>query len=205
MSLVVIIDYGMCNLDSIARAIEECGASPRVSSNCADLSQAERIVLPGVGSFAEAMSNIRSRGIDQALRQQVLQNRIPLLGICLGMQLLASRGTEGGCSDGLGFIEGTVTRLQPVGLDTRIPHIGWNEVHPQRSCSLLANLPSQRDFYFVHSYHFVCNNSDNIAAVTPYCGEFTSIVQRDWIWGTQFHPEKSQGAGFQVLRNFLAI
>jgi imidazole glycerol-phosphate synthase subunit HisH len=202
MSSVAIIDYGMCNLDSIRRAIEECGGAPVVTDDRAEIKRAERIVLPGVGSFADAMQNIRTRQLDTVLAEQVAEG-VPLLGICLGMQLLAVRGEEGGDSKGLGFIDGEVVRLTPTERDSRIPHIGWNEVEPLRDHPLFKGIPTRKDFYFVHSYHFRCAEPSRLAT-TPYCGAFASAVVRDHVMGVQFHPEKSQKGGFQLLRNFLA-
>ena len=196
------VDYGMCNLDSMRRALEECGANPRVTDNPKELEQAERIVLPGVGAFGDAMLNLRERGLDQALKGQVAQ-RVPLLGVCLGMQLLASTGSEGGASAGLNLIPGDVVKLAPTPDTPRIPHVGWNEVTPHREHPLFRGLGMGKDFYFVHSYHFRCAERGDALAGTPYCGGFTSVVAREHVMGVQFHPEKSQKSGFALLRNFL--
>ena len=205
MNKVVIVDYGMCNLDSIARAVEECGGSPAVSGNPQDLNSATHIILPGVGAFAEAMRNLGAGKLAGALREQALGSHIPLLGICLGMQLLASKGYEGGETEGLDLIRGEVRKLEPFGEDRRIPHIGWNEVRFDRESPLFEGLESGKDFYFVHSYHFVCEDRADAAAHTPYARGFVSVVSRDLVFGTQFHPEKSQDRGFQILRNFLRL
>ena len=205
MSKTAIVDYGMCNLDSVARAVEECGGSPLVTGDPADLRKAARIILPGVGAFPEAMRNLHQRSLDCALAEQALDRSIPVLGICLGMQLLASIGQEMEETAGLGWIEGDVQRLEPAGEDTRIPHVGWNEVRFDRSAPLFRGLEPGCDFYFVHSFHFQPRNAENTLAFTPYAGGFVSAVQRDSIFGVQFHPEKSQAAGFQVLRNFLGM
>lgn len=205
MNTVAIIDYGMCNLDSVARAVEECGGSPIVTDQAKDIEQANRIILPGVGAFPDAMRNIRQRRLDEILPEQVISKQIPFLGICLGMQLLATKGWEGEETSGLGWVEGEVRRLQPLNQETRIPHIGWNEVNFTRDSPLFRNIPPNKDFYFVHSYHVCCANEANILAQTPYCGTFISAVERDWLFGVQFHPEKSQRIGFQLLKNFLSI
>ena len=205
MKTVAIIDYGMCNLDSVARAVEECGGTPLVTNNIHDLEIATHIILPGVGAFPDAMNQLCQLSMDTALREQVLENKIPFLGICLGMQVMATKGTEGEETDGLGLIEGTVKRLKPESHDTRIPHIGWNEVHYMRSSPLFEGISTGKDFYFVHSYHFCCSDENNIVARTPYCGGFTSAISKGNIFGTQFHPEKSQKVGFQVLKNFILI
>ncbi len=205
MNKVAIVDYGMCNLDSVARAVEECGGAPLVTDRARDFETANRIILPGVGAFPDAMRNIKQRSLDEILYEQVFGKQIPFLGICLGMQLLATKGWEGGETAGLGWIDGEVRRLEPVGEDTRIPHIGWNDVIFTRVSPLFEGVPSGKDFYFVHSYHFCCANEQDILARTPYCGGFVSAVGRGLIFGVQFHPEKSQRLGFQVLKNFLSI
>ena len=205
MKTVAIIDYGMCNLDSVARAVEECGGTPLVTNNIHDLEIATHIILPGVGAFPDAMNQLCQLSMDTALREQVLENKIPFLGICLGMQVMATKGTEGEETDGLGLIEGTVKRLKPESHDTRIPHIGWNEVHYMRSSPLFEGISTGKDFYFVHSYHFCCSDENNIVARTPYCGGLTSVISKGNAFGTQFHPEKSQKVGFQLLENFISI
>jgi glutamine amidotransferase len=205
MSRTAIVDYGMGNLDSVARAVEECGGSPMVTSNPRDLEHAGRIILPGVGAFAQGMRHIRERGLDEALHEQVMEKGLPLLGLCLGMQLLATVGHEGDDAPGLGWIEAEIHRLEPANGTERIPHVGWNEVYPTRPSELFADLQGGRDFYFVHSYHMVCESSDDVLATTPYCGGFASAVGRDHIRGVQFHPEKSRRPGFQILTNFLEL
>ncbi|MBL8995016.1 MAG: imidazole glycerol phosphate synthase subunit HisH, partial [Spirochaetia bacterium] len=137
-------------------------------------------------------------------RCAVENESLPLLGICLGMQLLAARGEEGGHCSGLGYIPGQVIKLE-VTPDERIPHVGWNELRPTKPDSLLQGIAPETDFYFVHSYHFVPDSEENVIAHTPYGGEFVSVVRRNKVWGTQFHPEKSAKPGFQLIRNFLNI
>jgi glutamine amidotransferase len=205
VNTVAIVDYGMCNLDSVARAVEECGGRACVTDQARDLETASRIILPGVGAFADAMRNIKQRGLHRILYEQAVEKQIPFLGICLGMQLLASKGYEVEESDGLGFIPGEVRRLSPCGEDTRIPHVGWNEVYPLPDSPLFRGIEAGRDFYFVHSYHLCPWDESNVLARTPYAGGFVSAVQSGSIAGVQFHPEKSQRAGFQLLRNFLSL
>lgn len=205
MKTVAIVNYGMGNLDSVARAVEECGGHALITNATNDLEKVNYIILPGVGSFATGMRNISKRGLDKVLTEQVIGNRIPFLGICLGMQLLATKGWEVAETPGLGWIEAEVVQLEPTDPQTRIPHVGWNEVHFVNSSPLFEGLPSHKDFYFVHSYHLVCKNKENEFAKTPYCGGFTSVIGKENIFGVQFHPEKSQKVGFQILRNFLAL
>jgi glutamine amidotransferase len=206
MSLVAIVDYGMCNLDSIRRAVEECGGTPVVTDQGAELSRAERIILPGVGAFADAMRNLRARGLHEALDEQVRGRGKPVLGVCLGMQLMAARGTEGGATEGLGWFDADVERLVSTSSEERLPHVGWNEVVPRRpDHPLFRGIAPGKDFYFVHSYHVRCTSSDDALASTPYCSGFTSVIARGQVMGVQFHPEKSQRVGFALLRNFLAM
>lgn len=203
MSLLI-VDYGMSNLGSIRRAFEECGADVFVTADPNDLGEAERIVLPGVGAFGDGMAQLRRTGWAEALRT-VVGSGIPLLGICLGMQLLATQGVEGGEIAGLGLIPGQVTRLQPDTLTTRIPHVGWNEVYPGAGVPLFSGIAPGEDFYFVHSFHFIPVDPVHIAATTPYCRGFVSAVSAGSVVGVQFHPEKSGRPGFQLLKNFLKM
>lgn len=205
MKKVAIIDYGMGNLDSVARAIEECRGEPVITSRAEDLKEANYIILPGVGAFGDGMRNIRDLGLDRTIREEVLQKEIPFLGICLGMQLLASQGHEGGEATGLNLISGDVVRFEPNGPGVKVPHIGWNEVVLERPHSLFRDIPSGADFYFVHSYHFVCKNREDILSWTPYCGNFVSAVNRKNVIGVQFHPEKSLQLGLKLLSNFLSL
>ena len=203
MKKIAIIDYGMCNLDSIARVVEVCGGESVVTSKKEDIASCGSIIIPGVGAFSDAMANIYKPELFDVLQEEVTVNKTPLLGICLGMQLLGTRGFEGGESMGLGWIEGDVVRLEPMNQDTKVPHIGWNEVNFVQSSPLLDNLESGEDFYFVHSFHLACKNKEDILTHTPYCGQFVSAVARDNVMGVQFHPEKSQRFGQQMIRNFL--
>lgn len=205
MKNVAIVDYGMCNLDSVYRAVEECGAEAVVTSEKGVLAKADCIILPGVGSFADGMKHIRELGLEEPLKEEVVSKGIPLLGICLGMQLLADSGCEGGETKGLGLIPGRIERLRPVSNDTKIPHIGWNEVFIEKGSGLFNGISSGRDFYFVHSYSFNCADKSDILAQTPYCGSFVSAVEKNNIYGVQFHPEKSMRWGLELVRNFLSL
>lgn len=206
MNKVAIIDYGLCNLDSVARVVEECGAEAQITGSTDGLDVATHIILPGVGAFPAAMDYIRKNGIDEALNEQVIENKIPFLGICLGMQMMAEKSYEVEECAGLGWIKGAVKRVEPGGEDRRVPHIGWNEVVFKHNSPLFQDVASGKDFYFVHSFHLAAKNSDEVIAETPYGDGFVSAVGRgENIFGVQFHPEKSQKIGFQVIRNFLAI
>ena len=202
--MVLVIDYGMGNLGSVKRALEECGANEVVISHYeADFDKCTHAILPGVGSFKDAMQNLHLHNLPARIKKLALEDKIPFLGICLGMQLLASLGEEHGNTEGLGLIPGTVKLFKSIKQE-RIPHVGWNEIDKQNEHPVFENIPDKSDFYFVHSYHFVVEEKEDIVATTPYCGNFTSVVGRNNIVGTQFHPEKSSFAGFQLLKNFLA-
>ena len=205
MNRVAIVDYGMCNLDSVARAVEECGGTPVITANGQEIESADRIILPGVGAFPDAMRGLRERSLDEILFTQVSVKQTPFLGICLGMQLLASHGLEVETTSGLGWLPGEVMRLEPFGADIAIPHVGWNEVDLVRESPLFAGIESGKDFYFVHSYQFVPKNEEHVVARTAYGRGFVSALQHENIFAVQFHPEKSQRPGFRVLTNFLKI
>lgn len=205
MKRVAIVDYGMCNLDSVARAVEECGGIAAVTGQRSEIERADMIILPGVGAFPEAMRNMKNRALDLILQEQVMGRKTPFLGICLGMQMLAETGFEMEPTPGLGWIAGEVRRLELSDEDSRIPHVGWNEVVFTRGSALFRGVASGRDFYFVHSYGLRPRDGGDIVGETPYGKGFVSAVERGHIFGVQFHPEKSQRAGFQVLRNFLSL
>ncbi len=205
MQRVAIIDHGLCNVDSMWRAIEECGAKGDVTTDPDDLAHADKIVLPGVGAFPDAMAILDETGFAEAIREQVVQQGIWFLGVCLGMQLLATSGDEVRPTRGLGLIDAHVERLIASNLDERIPHVGWNEVHRTREHALLTEVPDGADCYFVHSFHMRCEDAADVLSTTPYCGGFVSMVARHNVIGAQFHPEKSQGFGLRILRNFVEL
>lgn len=202
---VAVIDTGLCNLDSMVRALRECGVDPLVCRDAAEVGRARRIILPGVGAFAKAADALAVRGLDEAVLRAVREGGVPMLGVCIGMQLLTTTGSEAGARRGLDLIPGRAERLVPQSAADRLPHVGWNAVEHDRSCPLLADVAPGKDFYFVHSYQVMPDSAADIAATTPYCGGFASVIARDNVFGTQFHLEKSQRAGFAVLTNFLAL
>jgi glutamine amidotransferase len=204
---IAVLDYGVGNLGSVVRALEELHVTPLLVDRAADMHAADAFILPGVGSFTDCKRILDQDGWTDALKQEVLGHSKPLLGICLGMQLLAEKGLEGATDNvgtpGLCFIPGEVRSLTSLGCKQRVPHIGWNAIEVLQSGGLLRGIPSGTDFYFVHSYVFVERNRGDVQAVTEYGVPVTAVVGRGHVWGTQFHPEKSSRAGFKVLRNFI--
>jgi len=198
---IVIVDYGMGNIGSVANALERLGAACVVSDTPESLRQARGIVLPGVGAFPMAMENIRVRGLDKVLSEEVLAHRKPFLGICLGMQLIAKDSLELGYSLGLGWIDGHVLKIEPVG-SYPVPHVGWNEVIHRPTASLFSRIQDGAHFFFDHSYHLTCA-SELVTATCEYGGTWVAGIQKENILAVQFHPEKSQRNGLRVLRNFL--
>jgi glutamine amidotransferase len=203
--MVLIIDYGMGNLGSVKRALEECGAAEVViSHNESDFDICTHAILPGVGAFSDAMQNIKNAHLNQRIRRLALEEKIPFLGVCLGMQLLATTGNEYGVTQGLNIIPADVNPLQPLNGE-RIPHVGWNEIHIASGHPVFEGIPDKSDFYFVHSFHVSVKDSQYALATTPYCGSFASVIGNENVIGVQFHPEKSSFAGFRLLKNFLLL
>jgi glutamine amidotransferase len=205
-----VIDYGVGNLGSVIRALEELRVTPILVTRAVDMNTVDRLILPGVGNFADCVRLLNEGGWSQALTEEVQQRGKPLLGICLGMQLLASTSMEGvteGSADrttGLGFIPGRVEGLRNLGCGLRIPHVGWNEVTSNsKSGGLFDGIPDGTDFYFVHSYAFIPDDPENVLATVDYGIPVTAAVRHGHIWGTQFHPEKSSRAGLRLLCNFI--
>jgi glutamine amidotransferase len=201
---VAIVDYGAGNLRSVQQALLHLGADVQIVADPAQLVGFSHLLLPGVGSFRRAMASIVERGLDQLLRQRVAEG-VPLLGICLGMQLLASRSSEDGETPGLGLIAGDVDRFgfDPVKTGLKIPHVGFAAVTPTADSRLFAGIGAEVDFYFTHSFRLQCRQSDPVAATTWHGEPFVVAVEQGVLAGTQFHPEKSQANGLRLLANFL--
>lgn len=202
--MIAVVDYGMGNLRSVANAFEAIGAPVRVTSRPQDLEEAERIVLPGVGAFGEAIGRLREIGMVDAMHKAVVEAKKPFLGICLGMQLLAERSFEHGEHPGLGWIPGCVRRIEPRDPTLRVPHVGWNSVTTRGASGLFRGLPHDPAFYFVHSFWFDVEDSAAVVGTCDYGGQLVAAVCRDHVFGTQFHPEKSHHAGLTLLKNFVA-
>ena len=197
----VIIDYKVGNLYNLKNALDFSGVENQFVSHADDVRKADRIVLPGVGAFAPAMEHLRNSGMLEALHEKV-QVGTPLLGICVGAQLLMDESEEGGIHPGLGWIPGKVKRFQH---ELKIPQMGWNHVSQQKIDPLFQNVADGMHFYFVHSYHLHPENSDHVLGLSNYGYDFASVVSKDNLWGVQFHPEKSQNAGLQLLKNFCIL
>ncbi len=209
---IVIIDYDSGNLHSAAAAFNRVvntnfpSAQVLVSSEAAALDDATHIVLPGVGAFADCIAGLNAvSGMREAMERRVLEDKVPFLGICVGMQMLLERGHEHGVHDGLGWIKGEVKPLKPADKTLKIPHMGWNEITPAAGATLFHNVSPGEHAYFVHSYHAACANSADVMATVEYGGAVVAAIGRDNIMGTQFHPEKSQHVGEKVLSNFLKM
>jgi glutamine amidotransferase len=214
--MIAIVDYGMGNLRNVQKAVERAGGEAVITSEAETLSAAWGVILPGVGAFGDAMQNLRERRLIEPLRREYAAGK-PLLGICLGMQLLFEESEETGLHQGLGLLPGRVVRFPsrvPAGADSspdrphvplRVPHIGWNQLHIRRSSPLLAGVPDGSYVYFAHSYYVLPADDAIVLATTDYGLDFASVVGRGNLFGVQFHPEKSQEVGLQILRNFVQM
>lgn len=196
-----IIDYGMGNLRSVSNAVQAVEAQPGFISDPDGLKAFDRLILPGVGAFPDAIRRLRETGMDQALDDQVKSGK-PILGLCLGMQLMCSGSEEGGYSRGLCWFDADV-RLFPDRLNLKIPHIGWNNLLLTKPHPLFRDLPAEPDVYFAHSYRVECHRQEDILAWCDYGGSFAAVIGRSNVFGMQFHPEKSQRAGLAFFRNFI--
>jgi glutamine amidotransferase len=205
--MLVIVDFGMGNLRSVYNKMKRLGCDALISNNLKEIESADKLILPGVGNFATGITRLKERNQLELIRQKVLKGRTPILGICLGMQLL-SLFSEEGESEGLGLVEAKTIRFripEELKYKLKVPHIGWNNVKTKGNSILMNNIPESALFYFVHSYHYVSENPDYVTGNTYYGYEFISLVEHKNIYGTQFHPEKSQDAGMQLLKNFVLL
>jgi glutamine amidotransferase len=204
---VGVINYGVGNVGSVFQAFQQLRAAPVLIDKAADMRSADALILPGVGGFSDCKRLLDQGGWSEAICDQVRAHQKPILGICLGMQLLADSGEEGaedgGLTPGLGLIPGTVRSLKSLGCHDRVPHVGWNAVEPLQDHAAMKGIASGTDFYFVHSYAFVPELETDKIAICNYGIAVTAIVARNKVWGAQFHPEKSSRAGLQLLKNFV--
>lgn len=200
--MIVLVNSGVGNLRSVEKAFEAVGADIRLTADPAELLAADKVILPGVGSFGNMMNGLEKRGLVDPLRV-VIQRRKPLLGICVGMQVLFDESDELGLHKGLGFFPGRVRRFEGQGL--KVPETGWNQIEPMRDSPLFSNLLTGSYAYFNHSYYCDAFVNEDVLAVTEYGIRYASAVNRDNVYGVQFHPEKSQAVGLKVLRNFVEL
>lgn len=204
--MITIIDYGLGNLSSIKNMLRRLGFSSEISSDPDIIAKAEKLILPGVGAFDHGMKSIAEKGLREVLNKKTMVEKVPTLGICLGMQLLFE-GSEEGIEPGLGCIRGKVVKFNfGNGLASlKIPHMGWNTVKIKKESILVNNFLTEMCFYFVHSYHVICEKPDDVLLSTDYGGEVTASVQHGNIMGTQFHPEKSHKYGMILMKNFAEL
>ena len=203
--MIALIDYKMGNLQSVMNAFEILRDDVKLTQSLEDLQKAEAIVLPGVGAFGDGMKNLKELGLIPVLQKEVQEKKKPILGICLGMQLMAREGTEYGLHKGLGWLEGVVDLIKPSYSSFKVPHMGWNDVSVKEESKLFADI-EEPVYYFVHSYSFVpdAKEEKSVVATCSHGQEIVAAVEKEDMFGVQFHPEKSQGAGLKVLENFLS-
>ena len=202
---LVIVDYGMGNLNSVKKTLERLSVEAVISSDPKDISGSDKIILPGVGHFGKAMSNLKELNLHDPLNEAVVEHKKPILGICLGMQLLAKKSEEGN-ADGLGWIDAEVTKFQVSDkLKFKVPHMGWNRISVKKDSLLMKEIPDHSEFYFVHSYHLNVKDESDLLNETEYEYSFTSAVEKDNIFGVQYHPEKSHDTGAKLIKNFIKL
>lgn len=201
--MIIIVDYGMGNLSSIANMLKKAGTTAKISAEPQVIGGAEKLILPGVGAFESGMQNLAERGLIEPLNRAVCERRVPVLGLCLGMQLM-TRGSEEGMAPGLSWIDALTVRFRVPADEPhlKVPHMGWNTVDWTRPSHLASEMAAEARFYFVHSYHLVCADEADIAGRTMYGYQFASAIERGNILGVQFHPEKSHRFGMQLLKQF---
>ena len=200
--MIAIVDYGLGNLTSVLSACGKLGFDAAVTHDVRKLDDADKLILPGVGAFGDGMRLLRERGLVEPLTRMVGAGK-PLLGICLGFELIARTSEEFGFHEGLGWVGADVRRLAPADPSLRLPHVGWNALHQRRDSVLFRNIPDGALFYFVHSFCLQSDDADLVLGTCDYGGSFIAAIEKDNIYGTQFHPEKSQRHGLSMLQNFL--
>lgn len=201
--MIVVIDYGLGNIHSVIGAVEKLGFQAISSSKTEDFEKANKLILPGVGAFSDGMANLRNLGLIEPLTRLVVKEKKPLLGICLGCQLLCKESFEFGHHQGLGWIDASVIKLVQKDSEHRIPHVGWDDLDQVKESPLLTDVPKKALFYYTHSFQVTCHDRSIVLGTCDYGQVFDAAVQQGNIFGTQFHPEKSQADGLRLLKNFL--
>lgn len=204
--MITIIDYGVGNINAFVNVYKRVNVPVKIANTAADIEGAQKLILPGVGHFDHAMSELIKSGMREKLDELVMVKKVPIIGICVGMQMMGNISDEGKLA-GLNWIDATIkkfdeTKIQQV---TKLPHMGWNDVHPVVSNPLFKGLEKDALFYFLHSYYFECNDSTDILATSEYAGQFTCAVNHENVYGIQFHPEKSHHYGEKLLHNFAKL
>lgn len=203
--MITIVNYGMGNLGSVQNMFKRIGVPSEITGDPAIIAKSTKLLLPGVGAFDAAMQKIADSGLLTVLNKKVLEEKVPTLGICLGMQLLTNSSEEG-VLPGLGWIPAKTIKFKfAPDSKLKVPHMGWNYVFSKKSSPLTSDLPEEPRFYFVHSYYVQCVNEEDVLTTTPYGSDFHSIVQKDNVFGAQFHPEKSHKYGMKLLANFASL
>lgn len=200
--MIIIVDYGLGNVRSIYAKIDQMGKKAKISNQISDIEVADTIILPGVGAFDTGLQNLKTLDLIQILNRKIIHEHTPVLGICLGMQLFTKKSEEGS-QEGLSYINAETIRFRfAEGANLHIPHMGWNTIQKKRDIPVLSGIVDNSRFYFVHSYHVICHDSQDIVATTSYGYDYSSIIQKENILGVQFHPEKSHKQGIALLKNF---
>ncbi|MCS4301637.1 MULTISPECIES: imidazole glycerol phosphate synthase subunit HisH [unclassified Chryseobacterium] len=204
--MITLIDYGVGNINAFVNVYKRVDIPVKIAKTKEDLLDAQKLILPGVGHFDHAMSQLNNSGMRDTLDELVLEKKIPVIGICVGMQMMANKSDEGSL-EGLKWIDATVRKFDENKIKqvTRLPHMGWNDVKPVKDLDLFKGLERDAIFYFLHTYYFECNNSEDIMAITDYGGEFASAAHHENKYGIQFHPEKSHSYGEILLHNFAKL
>ncbi|MDZ4838528.1 MAG: imidazole glycerol phosphate synthase subunit HisH [Bacteroidota bacterium] len=203
--MIGIINYGMGNLMSVYNAVDYLGFDAEVFDSPNEIDKYDKIILPGVGTYQMCFDSLRDSGFVDVLNKCVLIDKKPILGICVGMQIMSTTGFENGKHSGLNWFDSEVVKIEPGIDELKVPHVGWNNVKFDSNNILFNKIKQDVDLYFVHSYHLKCSNAENRLAWTEYGQEVTAAIYRDNIWGVQFHPEKSQDHGLQILNNFIDL
>lgn len=205
MTKILILDYGMGNIFSVQKKMKFLGLNPVISNSVKAILAADKIIMPGVGHFSKAMDNLKNLNLINILNEKVLRQKTPVLGICLGMQLMANESEEGK-SKGLGWLDATVKKfIIKDKLNFKVPQMGWNTISINKDSLLMNNITDLSEYYFIHSYYMNCADKEDILNKTTYESEFVSAIQKDNIFGVQYHPEKSHDSGLQLLKNFINL